>query len=206
MTTLQLTLSSDLSENDVAAALREIEKLADRTDKPLLTARLALRREATGRAKRSYVADASVLVDGHQLAAHATGGSAAAAAQAAAARLRRQLRRLAGAEVALRDEPRVILKALESLDLDPDHRPEAGLKPAEERQIIHRRTYLDVPLGTLQAVAELLDIDAEFLLFRHVRTGEDVVVHRRDDGRIGLLHPPGSELADENDVVVPKES
>jgi len=158
MTTLQLTLTSDLSEADVAAALREIEKLADVTDKPLLTARLALGREATGRAKRSYVADASAVVDGRQLAAHATGSSAAAAAEAAAARLRRQLRRIAGAEVALRDEPRVILKALESLDMDPGHRPEAGLKPPEERQIVHRRTYLDVPLGTLQAAAELLEV------------------------------------------------
>jgi putative sigma-54 modulation protein len=39
-----------------------------------------------------------------------------------------------------------------------------------------------------------------------VRTNEDVVVFWRDDGRIGLLFPPGSVLADENDVVVPMPS
>jgi hypothetical protein len=33
-------------------------------------------------------------------------------------------------------------------------------------------------------VADLIDLDLEFLLFRHARTGEDVVVYRRDDGRI----------------------
>jgi hypothetical protein len=121
-------------------------------------------------------------------------------------RLRRQLRRARDAEVALRDEPRTIRKALEDLEADGQHRPEASLKPPEERRIVHRRSYVDEPMGTMQAAAELLDLDAEFLLFRHVRTDEDVVVYRRDDGRLGLLHPPGSVLADENDVVVPKAS
>ena len=53
---------------------------------------------------------------------------------------------------------------------------------------------------------DLLDLGYEFLLFRHERTGEDVVVYRRGDGRIGLLHPPGSELADESGIVIPKPS
>jgi putative sigma-54 modulation protein len=80
------------------------------------------------------------------------------------------------------------------------------LKPPEERQIVRRYPYVDVPLPTLDAVADLLDVDAEFYLFQHSRTGEDAVVYRRDDGRVGLLHPPGSPLADENDVVVSQES
>jgi hypothetical protein len=33
-----------------------------------------------------------------------------------------------------------------------------------------------------------------------------VVVYRRDDARIGLLHPPGSALSDEDDIVVPEPS
>jgi len=152
------------------------------------------------------VADATMLLPGRVLATHATGTTAAAAAEAAADRLRRQLLRIKGADVALRNEPRVIRKALESLEPDPEHRPEANLKPPDQRSIVHRRTYTDEPLGTLQATAELLDIDAEFLLFRHVHTAEDVVVYRRDDGPIGLLHPPGSALAAENDVVMPKAS
>ena len=56
------------------------------------------------------------------------------------------------------------------------------------------------------AVADLLDLDLHFLLFTHARTREDAVVHRRDDLRIGLLHPPGSPLADDSDIVVPEPS
>ncbi len=55
-------------------------------------------------------------------------------------------------------------------------------------------------------VADLLDLDLEFYLFRHTRTQEDVVVYRRDDGRIGLIFPPGSVLADEGDLVVAEPS
>ncbi|MEA2384908.1 MAG: hypothetical protein QOH72_4879 [Solirubrobacteraceae bacterium] len=147
-----------------------------------------------------------MVLDGRLIAAHAAGRSAKEAADAAADRLGRQMRRLVGADVAQRNEPRVIRAALETLPADTGHRPQARLKPPEEREIVRRRPYLDVPLSTLEAVNELLDIDVEFFLFRHVRTGEDVVVYRRDDGKIGLLFPPGSALADENDIVIPKAS
>jgi hypothetical protein len=106
----------------------------------------------------------------------------------------------------MRDEPRVIEKALGGLAHERDHRPGKRLKPPELRDIIPQRTAYPFPETTLDAVADLLDLDLEFLLFRHARTGEDVVVHRRDDGLIGLLHPPGSPLADENDLVTPEPS
>jgi hypothetical protein len=110
------------------------------------------------------------------------------------------------AGTALRNEPRAIEKALAGLAERREHRPRPRLKPPELRDIIPRRTAYPFPEMTLDAVADLLDLDLEFLLFRHARTGEDVVVYRRDDGRIGLLHPPGSPLADENDLVVPEPS
>jgi len=99
----------------------------------------------------------------------------------------------------------VIQRALEDLSPDRQHRPEARLKPPEERQIVRRRTYADHPESTYEAIADMLDDDLDFHLFRHVRTGEDVVVYRRDDGRIGLIHPRDSKLADESDEVVVAE-
>jgi len=150
--------------------------------------------------------DLAVDVNGRALYAHTAGESAAKAAEQASERVRRQLRRIVGRDVAMRNEPRAIRAALEALPFDPGNRPRAGLKPPEQRRIVHRRTYTSVPLSTLEAVNELLDIDLEFLLFKHVRTDEDVVVYRRDDGRIGLIHPPASKLEDENDIVVPKPS
>ena len=188
-----------------AARDRVASALARYAGRPVERARLTLR-HGHKKARHRYVADASVLFEGRTLAAHASGRSPLEAAEAATDRLRDQLRRVVDADVALRNEPRTIEKAVRDLAHRPEYRPEAKLKPPKERRIVHRRPYLDVPLSTAEAVNELLDIDAEFMLFTHADTGEDVVVRRRADGLVGLLHPPGSKLADEDDIVVPEPS
>ena len=189
------------------AEIRErLAGLARVTNEPIQDVRLTLRRPETRVARSRWVADASLLLNGRPLAAHATGQDAAQAAKAVVGRLRRQIRRVADAGTALRNEPRAIEKALAGLAERHERRPKPRLKPPELRDILPRRTAYPFPETTLDAAADLLDLDLEFLLFRHARTGEDVVVYRRDDGRIGLLHPPGSALADENDLVVPEPS
>jgi ribosome-associated translation inhibitor RaiA len=203
---VEVTAADEAPRGELEAARRRIASLAEYTDEPLLGARLTLRRLGNPATKRPWVADASVLVNGRLLAAHAIGPTAVKAADEVADRLRRQLRRVVGAEVAQRNEPAAIRAALEALGPDDVHRPEARRKPPEQRRIVHRKVYGDDVEPTLSAVADLLDLDHEFHLFRHERTGEDVVVYRRDDGRIGLIHPPGSALADENDVVVTEPS
>jgi ribosome-associated translation inhibitor RaiA len=175
-------------------ARERIESLQQYTDEPLTNVRVAVRET---NASRPFVVDASFVVKGRLLAAHTTGKTPDEALDKAVHRLRRQILRVTKSEVAQRNEP---------LDLDVVERPEAELKPPQERQIVHRHPYRAEPLSTGEAVHELLDLDLEFFLFTHARTGEDVVVYRRDDGRIGLLHPQGSALADENDIVVAEPS
>jgi hypothetical protein len=154
----------------------------------------------SNQARQPFVADAVVVVGARTIAAHATGRTAIEAADAARERLRHQLARISRGNGPRRKAE------LEPLAPERVYRPEAALKPPARRRIVHRRTYLDVPLSTRDAVSELLDIDAEFMLFMHGKTGEDVVVHVRDDGRIGMLHPPGSELAGESELVIPQAS
>ncbi len=204
---IEVEVHSDaqIRRREVDAARRAIAAVERYVDEPVLGARLTLRR-ISPKAARPYVADATVLLDGRLVAAHAAGRDPKEAAEAAADRLRRQIRRLVGADVAQRNEPRAIREALESLPAEPMHRPEAHIKRPDERRIIRRLPYVDVPLSTLEAVDELLAIDVEFFLFDHVRSSEWVTVYRRDDGRIGLLFPPGSVLSDENDIVVPQPS
>jgi ribosome-associated translation inhibitor RaiA len=186
-----------------AAARRYLESIARYTDEPI-DVRATVRRAHGGHGVRPYIVDAHLVHDGRVLAAHASAPGADAAAKEAADRLRRQLRRVVGADVALRNEPRSLRGALADLPLDEG--APAPPKPPEEREIVHRRTYADRPESTYEAISDLIDDDERFHLFVHVRTGEDVVVHRRDeDVRIGLLHPRGSALADETDDVVVAE-
>ncbi len=112
---------------------------------------------------------------------------------------RRRLLRTLEAEVARRKAPRFSRAAPPG----PPHREWVErLKAPDRRAVVRRRTYVDVPLPTFDAIDELVGLGVVFILFRHARTGEAVVLHRRDDRRLGLLFPQGSVLADEDDVVV----
>jgi ribosome-associated translation inhibitor RaiA len=182
----------------------QFARLARYTDEPIEGQRLTLRHPETRPARLRWVADASLVLNGRRLAAHAIGSDALEVAHEAAERLERQMRRVADARLTRRNDRRAIESALAHLAHERRLRPPPSHKRPDLRDVIPQRTAYPLPESTLDAVADLLDLDLEFLLFTHARTGEDVVVYRRDDGRIGLLHPPGSPLADENDIVVPE--
>lgn len=198
--TVDVSATEDFPQRQIDAARRHLEAVGRFTDTPLAV-RLTLRRGGHTR----FVADASTAFQGRVLAAHAGGPSPDVAAEAVAARLQRQLRRIVDADVARRNDPNVLGKALDDLGPHPLHRPQVRSKPPEERRIVPRRTFSDHPEATLEAISDLIDLDEQFHLFVHIRTSEDVVVHRREDGRIGLLHPRNSRLADEADAIVAPE-
>jgi ribosome-associated translation inhibitor RaiA len=202
---IDLEVEDRVPESQRAAARRRFEALSRYADDPI-DVHARLRSLHSGRGAQPYTVDAELRYRGRSFAAHVSGPAAAAAAEEAADRLRRQLRRVVGADVALRNEPRTLQRAIADLPFR-DPAPATG-KPPEEREIVRGHTYADHPQSTYEAISDLIDDDLYFHLFVHVRTGEDVVVHRRDfDERIGLLHPRESVLADEaDDVVVPEPS
>jgi sigma 54 modulation/S30EA-like ribosomal protein len=209
MTVVDVSVAGEVRPEQVEDARRAILELTRYADGDRIqSARLTVRRSHSRHfLHRPYVADASVLIDGRVLAAHVAGATPEDAAKAAAERLRLQVRRVIDADVALRNEPRVIQRALEAVGVEPEPGPDwEPVPPDEPLPITPVATPADIPVGTLSAVADLIDLDLLFYLFVHVRTEEAVVVHRRDDGRIGLLFPRGSVLADENDIVLPQES
>jgi ribosome-associated translation inhibitor RaiA len=203
---IDITVDGDIPAaqlEDARSRLTDLERYVDEDSSPV-AARLTLRdRPGHGdRRRERFVADASVPFDGRVLAAHATAPTPAEATDAVVTRLRRQLRRIVDADVAVRNDPRTIQKAIADFDQARRPSPARRRKPPEEREIVSRRTYAPGPEPTLSAIVDLLEDAEYFHLFVHVRSNEDVVVFWRDDGRIGLLFPPGSVLADENDVVV----
>ena len=141
-----------------------------------MASRLALDVVVGTGVRRRYVARAHSLVDGRLVATRAMAPSAARAAEMVAERLLRQIRRAAGADIALGNEPRVIEGDLRDLTGERRPPPPRRMKPAEERAIVPRHTYAPGPEPTVSAVADLLDHDEEFHLFSHARSDEDVVV------------------------------
>jgi ribosome-associated translation inhibitor RaiA len=202
---VELDVQDPVPDSQQAAARRRFEALSRYADGPI-DVRARLRRAHGGRGARPYVVDARLRYAGRELAAHAAGPDPGVAAEEAADRLRRQLRRVVGADVAQRDGPGTLQRALADLPFT-EARLESR-KPPQERRLVRRRTYAEHPESTYEAISDLIDDAERFHVFVHVRTGEDVTVHRVvDDAHIILLHPQGSALADEADeVVVPKPS
>jgi ribosome-associated translation inhibitor RaiA len=204
---IELKASKDVPEDQVEAVRRRVSKLERYMKKPPAGALRVTVRKLGGRPSGlEYVLDADVRFEGRTIAAHVAGHTADEAADELVTRLREQIRGVVGREVAQRNEPAAIRRALESLPYRREYRPQKKVKPPEQRRIVHWRTYSRTPKTTLDAVRQLLDFDYEFLAFRHARTEEDVVVYRRDDGRLGLIHPQGSPLAGENTLVEPEPS
>jgi uncharacterized protein (DUF2267 family)/ribosome-associated translation inhibitor RaiA len=196
--TVEVHAPDTLSRTTVAAARERVADLQRYTDLPLLGARLTLRRPETRRARVRWVADARVLLDGRLLAAHATGPTALEATDEVVERLRRQVRRVVDSDVAMRNEPRAIAEALASLRAEAAHRPAGDLMPARpgDRRLVHRITVPATAVRVAEAAADLVDRDLEFRLFLDEHSGDWLLVHRRDDDRIGVMHPPWTRLPD----------
>jgi uncharacterized protein (DUF2267 family)/ribosome-associated translation inhibitor RaiA len=193
---MEVHAPKDLPRDELKAAREKLAALQGYVGAPILNARLTLRHPDTRKSRSRWIADASLDVNGRPLAAHATGRDALSATDAVVDRLRRQLRRTVEKEVALRNEPRVIARALEELAHEAVHRPELDIKPPAERRVVHHRVVAEEPISTADAVVEMIDADQEFRFFREELTGEWLVVHRRDDGRVGLIHPPWVPVTD----------
>ena len=206
--TVALHAPDDLPDATAAAVRERMASLQRFTDEPLLSARLTLRRPQTHAARSRWVADASILLDGRLLAAHATGPSAMASADEVVERLRRQIRRAASAEIARRNEPRTIVRAARDLRNELGHRPSAEVLPTRpgDRRLVHRIARRPLPVSLADAAADLVDRDWEFRLFLEQDTGEWLFLHRRDDDRLGLMHPrwvPVPDVVEDVMVVEP---
>lgn len=190
---VEVSVLSEIPRAQVDAARRSVAALERYLARPPMSVRLALRRT---HGQPPFIAETSVLLAGQLVAARAAGPTAPGATDEAVRRLLRQARRIVGARIAQRHRP------------EPDRTRAAELRPAprDGAAIVRRRPYLDMALTTFEAVEDLLALGVAFYLFRHVRTAEDVVVDRRGDGRLELIFPPGSVLADEGDVLIARPS
>ena len=202
MSTVEINVEGDIAPEAAEAARRRLASLQQYTDLPFMGGRLTLRHVQQGRTRLPYVADARVTFDGRHMAAH----TAAARPRKPSSRPRSAYgggyatssaptSHCATSPVRSRGRSRTFSRTATT-----GRRRVSSLRRSA-RSFVAAPTPT-MPPSTYEAIADMLDLDEEFHLFRHVRTGEDVVVYRRDDGRIGLIHPPGSVLADESDDVV----
>ncbi len=197
----------DLPANDRAYVEERIAKLESVVAGwPLLGARVRVTEERNPRIAAPFRAEGEVDVNGTVVRARVDGVSARNAVDELADRLHRQLRRAVDRRDTLHRRPRDPEPGEWRHGMAPARpaRP-SWLAPAD-REIVRRKSFALEPMPALQALADLLDLDHDFYLFKEIASGADAVVYRRDDGAFAMILPAGADAGEPIDGLVVERS
>jgi len=203
---VDIVAKGDVSREERAHAAERLASLDACVPVPVLGARVMLRHERNPRLELPSRAEAELNVKGRVVCGRVAAGTIPQAIDELARNLERQLEEFGERRLQLlRTAPsRSAGEWRHGTWSAP--RPPYFPRPAEERELIRRKTFALEPLEPLQAVAEMLDLDHAFYLFEDAQTGTDAVVYRRDDGRIGLIEPAGTHVSQPADGPVRETS
>lgn len=190
---MEVTTRGAVSSEEVDRASSVLAGLDRYVPDPVFGARVMLRWEPNPRLERPARAEAELDVNGRLVCSRVAAAAMPQAIGELAERLERQLRDFGDR----RERMRRRLSHPEDGAWQHGESRASRLpyfpRPVAERELIRRKTFALEPLDPLQAVDEMLDLDHDFYLFRDAGSGADAVVHRREDGHIGLLGDLGGE-------------
>lgn len=199
MIDIDITTRGEVSEEDSNGARQRLADLDRHVPDPVLGARLMLRCEPNPRLERPARAEVELDVNGRLVCGRVAAATMSQAISELAEQLERQLEEFSDRRARLQRRASQPAAGEWRHGTRQGPRPSYALRPAEERELIRRKTFAVEPVDPLQAVADMLDLDHDFYLFRDALAGADAVVYRRDDGRIGLI-AHGSR-SDEDELV-----
>ncbi|MGZ4682705.1 MAG: sigma 54 modulation/S30EA ribosomal C-terminal domain-containing protein [Acidimicrobiales bacterium] len=205
-TKLSITSHGDVDEDNILYATDKVTEIITGLDAPVLLAEVRLTQEPDPARERPSIVEALLDVNGQPVRAHVAAHEMRAAIDLLVDRLRRRLDRFAH----VRDDRRARLREHrvggehEWRHGDrPSQRPEYFDRPAEERQIVRRKSY-SVGEMTPDEAADALDLlGHDFFLFTNLHTGADAVVYYADDHALELIDASGRSDAIGPDTVAP---
>jgi ribosomal subunit interface protein len=186
---IEVTARGEVSGHARDLAREELSKLEGFVKGPILGARVVLIQEANPRISLSARAEAEVDLQGRVVRARAAAPSMEAAVDDVAERLQRHLRRYVERLVTREREPAQAPVGEWSHRSWSPPRPPTFVRPAEEREIIRRKSFASAPMSVDDAADDLEDLDHEFFVFHDAETDADAVVYWRDDGLMALIEP-----------------
>lgn len=181
-----------VAPEDAEAAREQVATLESAIATRILSARVVLTSEANPRIARPARAEGELNLQGTPIHARVSAETMPRAVHDLAKRLEANAHRFTE-RITTRKR-----RGAEAADGEWFHgawsgpRPEHFPRPPGERELIRRTTFAAGPLTEAQAAADLEALDHDFLLFEDADTGADAVLYRRDDGRLGIIEPPGA--------------
>lgn len=194
---VDVTIRGEVPDSAKLRAADEIGRLEEIVTEPVLGARVLLRQERNPRIELGARAEGEVDVNGHLVRGRVAATTMSGAVDELAEHLGRQIRRYLQARNDANREPAAGRPGEWRHGQWSPTRPDYFPRPAEEREVVRRKSFAVEPLTPLEAAAELADLDHDFFLFNDVETGADEVLYRRDDGILALIVPPAAPIPDE---------
>jgi ribosome-associated translation inhibitor RaiA len=184
--TLEVVLRGPVPESAADYARAKVEHVTGYASRPVLAGRLVLTLAQDPAMERPARAEASFDVNGTQIRAHAQASDMEGAADLLEAKLRKNLVQYQDRE---RKRHRWIGVASEDEwrhgDL-PTVREAYFPRPAQEREILRRKTFALAPMTPDEAAYEMELLGHDFYLFTDSRTGKDAVVYHDGAGRFAI--------------------
>jgi hypothetical protein len=170
----------DVSADDREYAVQKLQHTQRICPGPVLFARLELRQERDPARPRPAIAKAEIDCNGRLVRAHVAASTQHEAADLLDLRLRQSIERIAhhDRDVRLRHRDG---ESWHHGDV-PTRRPSYYPRPADERELVVRKSFALVAQSVDEAVADLEMLDHDFFLFRDVTNEVDCLVHRVADG------------------------
>jgi ribosome-associated translation inhibitor RaiA len=177
----------------VAEARQKVAALDRVVKGPVLGARVVLIQEADPRIERPARAEGELNLAGTPVRAKVAAEGMSAAVDELAERLQRRLRDHVERIITREREPAASPAGEWRHGSLPSATPPRAFRPPEERELRRRKSFALAAMDAGEAALDLEALDHDFYLFHDQRSDTDLLLYRRDDGRLGLIAPAGIE-------------
>lgn len=184
---IDVVADDGVGEKTVERARDVLLHVARFASRPVLHGRIVLRVHHDPTRERPAVANASLDVGGRIVRAHVAAEQMPEAIDLLERRLRRNVEAVEEVARAHRHDSDVARPGEWRHGSLPAERPEYFPRPAEERELIRRKTFALSTLTPDEAALEMNVLDYDFHLFTNAETGDENVVCRVPDGTISLI-------------------
>jgi RNA polymerase-binding transcription factor DksA/ribosome-associated translation inhibitor RaiA len=167
-------------------AERKVSAVIEAIGEPILHARIKLTMAPDPAVERPARAEAALDVNGQLVRAHVAAHTLHEAVDLLEPRLRGRVAHAAERVRTLHLRPPKTPLGEWRHGQAPTDRPAWYDRPAEERQVVRRKTFALDELTLDEAALDMEMLDLDFYLFFELATGVDAVLHRRPDGRLGM--------------------
>jgi ribosome-associated translation inhibitor RaiA len=195
---LELSTRGSIGTADRHYASEKIARVGKLAPFPVLRARARLSEETNPSVERPAIVEASLDMGERVIRAHVAAAGMREAIDLLEERLRRRLDELNEHLLARRRETGVAEPGEWRHGDLPTARPGFFPRSVEERELLVHKTFGDGAESPEEAALDLSLLDYDFYLFTNAVSGEENVVFRRGDGRLGWAQQtPDADIGDE---------